>query len=80
MTRVDALMDSAAAVMRTGEYAEAHRLYTAATRIDSTLAAPWFGLFMAGRGLGLDEAADSALDRARTLVVNPIGPYSGTRD
>jgi hypothetical protein len=43
---------------------------------DSTLAAPWFGLFMARRGLGFVPAADSALDRARDLVVNPIGPHT----
>jgi hypothetical protein len=75
------LMDSAAAALADGNYEEARRLYQAAASGDTTLAAPWFGLFMARRGLGLAPAADSALDRARNLVVNPIGPHTtGTRN
>lgn len=76
-----ALLDSAATVLGAGDYEEADRIYLAAAGMDSTLAAPWFGLFMARRGMGRVAAADSALARARELVVNPIGPHSaGTRD
>jgi hypothetical protein len=75
------LMDSAAAALGAGDYEDARRLYQAAADADTTLAAPWFGLFMARRGLGLTAPAESALSRARTLVVNPIRPNtSGTRD
>lgn len=78
---VIALLDSAAAVLAAGDYEEANRLYLAASTRDSTLAAPWFGLFMARRGMGRGAAADSALTRARDLVVNPIGPHTtGARD
>lgn len=81
LSHVTMLMDSAAAVLDEGRYEEARRLYQAAAAADSTLAAPWFGLFMAQRGLGLVTSADSALDRARDLVVNPIGPHTaGARD
>jgi len=76
-----ALMDSASAAIGAGDYEEARRLYEAAADADTTLAAPWFGLFMARRGLGLNVPAESALSRARNLVVNPIRPNpSGTRD
>jgi len=76
LSYVTVLMDSAAAALGEGHYEEARRLYQAAAAADSTLAAPWFGLFMARRGLGLVRAADSALDRARDLVVNPIAPHT----
>jgi hypothetical protein len=76
LSNVTVLMDSAAAALGEGRYEEALRLYQVVAAADSTLAAPWFGLFMARRGLGFVPAADSALDRARDLVVNPIGPHT----
>jgi len=78
---VVAMMDSAAARIGDRDYEGAARLYQAAVAMDSTLAAPWFGLFMARRGLGSAAAADSALARARELILDPIGPHTtGTRD
>lgn len=81
LDRLTVLMDSAAAALDAGDFEEARRLYQTVAAADSTLAAPWFGLFMARRGLGLQPAADSALDRARDLVIDPIGPHTAeTRD
>ena len=72
-------MDSAAEAFRAGDYENARRLYELATNADSTLAAPWFGLFMAQRALGNGAQADSALERARRLTV-ATDPQPGARE
>jgi Flp pilus assembly protein TadD len=61
-------MDSAASEYRDHDYERAREHYSDATRLDTTLAAPWFGLFLAHRALGNVAAADSAFMTARRLA------------
>jgi Flp pilus assembly protein TadD len=63
-----ALLDSAAAAYRDSDFESARRHYERALAIDSTLAAPWFGLFLVHRALGQAEIADSALRTVRRLA------------
>ena len=63
-----ALLDSAAAAYRNNDLESARRHYDGALAIDSTLAAPWFGLFLVHRALGQGEVADSALRIVRRLA------------
>jgi hypothetical protein len=63
-----ALMDSAAGDYHGRDYERARQHWEGAVAIDSTLAAPWFGLFLARRALGRIESADSALKNARQLA------------
>jgi hypothetical protein len=63
-----ALLDSAAAAYRDNDFEDARGHYAAALAIDSTLAAPWFGLFLVNRALGQGEIADSALRTVRRLA------------
>jgi hypothetical protein len=63
-----ALLDSAAAAYRNDDFETARRQYAAALAIDSTLAAPWFGLFLVHQALGQGEIADSALRTVRRLA------------
>jgi hypothetical protein len=64
-----ALMDSASAAYRERDYAAASRYFASAASLDSSLAAPWFGLFLAERALGRPMVADSALRAARRLSI-----------
>lgn len=61
---VVAHLDSGNAAYRDGEYGRALRHYRSAAAADSTVAAAWFGVYMAERALGDSVAADSALRRA----------------
>lgn len=76
---VVAMMDSAAEAYRAGDLSDAQRLYLGATVADTALAAPWFGLFMTRRALGLGPQADSALDRARWLASLHADRAAGAR-
>ena len=77
---IAALLDSAAAAYEAGDYGEARRLYEGAVQLDSTHAAPWFGVYMAGHAMG-DAAADSALIQARRLANTPVnGPETEARE
>ena len=64
---VVAAIDSGNAAYRRGEYREALEAYRHAVAQEEDVAAGWFGVYMAELALGNTEAADSALERARTL-------------
>lgn len=66
--RLLALLDSAATAYRADNFETAGRQYAAALAVDSTLAAPWFGLFLVQRALGQGESADSALRTVKRLA------------
>lgn len=57
-------LDSGNAAYRADDYRRARRHFHAAVEADSSVAAGWFGVYMAERALGNDRAADSALRRA----------------
>lgn len=61
-------LDSGNAAYRAHDFERARDEYRAALEVDSTATAAWFGVFMAERALGNDEAANEALDRAQDLA------------
>jgi tetratricopeptide (TPR) repeat protein len=62
---VAALIDSGNAAYRERRDEAALRHFGAAVQLDSTLAAAWFGVYMAEQRLGNTDAAEAALRRAR---------------
>lgn len=65
--KVTVFLDSGNAAYRAGDYGGARRHFRAVVREDSTVAAGWFGVYMAERALGNESAADSALWHVRDL-------------
>lgn len=65
---VVAALDEGNAAYREDDYEAALRHYETAAEIDDGVAAVWFGIYMANLALGNAEAADSAMERARTLA------------
>jgi tetratricopeptide (TPR) repeat protein len=59
-----ARVDSANAAYAAGDYETAREIYTAITEEDPELGVAWFGLSMAERALGNEEAAQAALAEA----------------
>lgn len=59
-----ALVDSANAAYAAGDYETAREIYTGITDEDPELGVAWFGLSMAERALGNEEAAQAALAEA----------------
>jgi len=64
---VVAQLDSGSAAFSSRDYAGALRHYQAAVAGDSTVAAAWFGVYMAQTALGDQRAAEDAFARARSL-------------
>jgi tetratricopeptide (TPR) repeat protein len=60
-------LDSGNAAYRAKDYKGARDHYTRATKMDSTSAAGWFGVYMAEDKLGNRTAADDAMKKARAL-------------
>lgn len=63
-----AALDEGNAAYRKDDYEAALRHYESAAEIDDSQAAAWLGIYMANLALGNTEAADSAMERARTLA------------
>lgn len=61
-------LDEGNAAYRDEDYEGALQHYETAAGIDEDVAAVWFGIYMANVALGNTEAADSAMERARTLA------------
>jgi Flp pilus assembly protein TadD len=61
-------VDSGNAAIRADSLEVARRHFMMATEIEPDVAAGWFGLYMAERGLGRSEEALVALERAQQLV------------
>lgn len=61
-------LDEGNAAYRDEVYDTALRHYETAADLDDSVAAAWFGIYMANLALGNIEAADSAMARARTLT------------
>jgi tetratricopeptide (TPR) repeat protein len=75
---VVAQLDSGNAAYEGGDFAEARRHYREAVRLDPEATPAWFGVYMAEKALGNDEAADSALRRVQSRapgasLVHPPG-------
>jgi tetratricopeptide (TPR) repeat protein len=65
---VAAAIDSGNAAYRAEDYQAALRHYREAARRDESLAAAWFGIYMAELALGNVEEANRAIERARELA------------
>lgn len=65
---VAAALDSGNAAYRSEDYDRALRHYREAIELDDELAAAWFGIYMANLALGDVEAANEAVERARSLA------------
>ncbi len=65
---VVAALDDGNAAYREDDFEGALRHYEAAASIDDAVPAVWLGIYMANDALGNTEAADSALERVRTLA------------
>jgi len=81
---VVAQIDSGNAAYSAGNYGEALRHYRAAADAGPEIPATWFGIYMAQHALGNLEAADSALQRVRTVapgasLLRPGSPDSTRR-
>jgi len=63
-----AQLDSGSASFREDDFEAALRHYTRVTEISPDIAAGWFGVYMAEDALGHTEAAEDALERARSAV------------
>lgn len=61
-------LDSGNAAYRREDYETAREHFREAVRVDSTVAAAWFGLYMVERALGNEEAAEAARERAAGLT------------
>jgi tetratricopeptide (TPR) repeat protein len=58
------LVDSANTAYAAGDYQTAADIYRGLTRDEPDLGVSWFGLSMAERAMGNEEAADEALEKA----------------
>jgi tetratricopeptide (TPR) repeat protein len=58
-------LDSANEAYRRGEYEAARERYQVVVRLDESVAAGWFGIYMAETALGNADAAETAIRRAR---------------
>jgi tetratricopeptide (TPR) repeat protein len=81
---VVAQIDSGNAAYSAGNYEEALRHYRAAADAGPEIPATWFGIYMAQHALGNLAAADSALQRVRTVapgasLLRPGSPDSTRR-
>ena len=65
---VVAQLDSGTAAYRADDFQASLGHYTRATELDPDVAAAWFGVYMAEHALGHPEAAQAALERARSIV------------
>jgi tetratricopeptide (TPR) repeat protein len=63
-----ARLDSGGAAFRAQDLDAALAHYTAATRIDESVAAAWFGVYMAQKAKGNTEEALAALERVQQLA------------
>jgi len=73
-------LDAGNQAVRADSFALARSHFLAVTEADSTIAAGWFGLYLAESGLGNQEGAADALERARGLAegANLIHPDGGS--
>ena len=62
-----ARIDSGNAAYRAGDYEEARRHFRAAAEGQPDARAAWFGVYMAERALGNEEAAEAALEQSGDL-------------
>lgn len=65
---ISAHLDSGTVAYRDGRLEDARRHYRRAAEMNPHLAASWFGVHMAEKALGNQEAADSALAQVRALA------------
>ena len=65
---VVAHLDSGSAAFRADDHEQALAHYTRASELGPDVAAAWFGVYMAQRALGNDEAAATALEKAQQKV------------
>lgn len=61
-------LDSGNLAMRDDDFETAVDHYTRVTELAPDFGSGWFGLYMAHRGLGNEEEAEAALERARSIV------------
>ena len=61
-------LDSGSAAFRAGDYEAALDHYTRFTDMAPDFGAGWFGVYMAQKELGNEEAAEAALERAQSVV------------
>lgn len=73
-------LDAGNAAIRADSFDLARTHFAAATELEPEVAAGWFGLYMAERGLGNTEAAQAALERAQRLAAGAtlIHPNEGS--
>ena len=76
---VRAQLDSGTAAYRTGHFQDARDHYQRAVEMNPHLAASWFGVYMAETKLGDSVAADTALERARSLDPSLSSAQAHTR-
>jgi tetratricopeptide (TPR) repeat protein len=58
-------LDNGNSAYRAREYEQALEHYQTAVELDESVAAGWFGIYMAQLALGDDEAAEAAMEQAR---------------
>lgn len=63
-----AQLDSGNAAIRADEHARAREHFIRVTEMAPDVAAGWFGLYLAEQGVGDAEAAQAALERARSIA------------
>lgn len=61
-------LDSGSAAFRRDDHQAALDHYTQATELNENAAAAWFGVYMAQRALGDEDAAQEAMERAQASV------------
>jgi tetratricopeptide (TPR) repeat protein len=64
---VVAYLDSGSVAFRADDYEGARDHYMAAVELNPDAAAAWFGVYMAEKALGNEEAAAEALERAQDV-------------
>jgi hypothetical protein len=75
-----AQLDSGNAAFRAKDFAGALAHYRRSAERQSSLAAAWFGIYMAEGALGHTAAADSALQRVRALDPAAAGAHPGVAE
>ena len=76
---VTAHVDAGNQAIRADSFGVAKEHFQAVTGLKPDLAVGWFGLYMAEQGLGNEEAAAAALERAQSIqsgatLIHPDGP------